>query len=102
MPTVLPFMLNFNEKQVILLYHDLGTKEMMEALSLLPWRCVEVLSLFRSESLKDTLGLSKKLSKTSLWPAQPASRHSALMHLRYVGSASEHSPSLELLTSQSV
>lgn len=72
MPTVLSFMLNFNEKQVILLYHDLGTKEMMEALSLLPWRHVEVLSLSRSESLKDTLGPLKE-AKQSILVANPAS-----------------------------
>lgn len=72
MPTVLPFMLNFNEKQVILLYHDLGTKEMMEALSLLPWRRVEVLSLSRSESLKDTLGPLRE-AKQSILVASPAS-----------------------------
>ena len=66
-------MLNFNEKQVIALYHhDLGTKEMMEALSLLPWRCVEVLSLSRSESLKDTLGPFKE-AKQSILVASPAS-----------------------------
>lgn len=66
-------MLNFNEKQVIALYHhDLGTKEMMETLSLLPWRCVEVLSLSRSESLKDTLGPLEE-AKQSILVASPAS-----------------------------
>lgn len=62
-----------------------------------PWACyhgdVWKSWAYLGQSLSRTpWGLSKKLSKASLWPAQPASLHSALMHLWYVDSASEYSP----------